>query len=699
MEGETSEATSFVEVPFGEDFSKDQPKGHVVGSRSTGGVVRLGCDAENQITIDNGIMRFRPLVTPGWGREGISYGPFKREPGLTFAISMTNGHNASQGSAYFESFPKRVARWMVGPNADSVFLRAFEWVRGPRKSGTLRRLRWWSAISPRAYKHPFFNQNLLVGWLTNVTPNSLDDDGSYFVMNSAEENNGELWANVCGQFLAAIRNVKNIRLVFLVTLREKGAVYYVSAIDGSQGFGSYPYMRPLAIDPYGSDPSLYAAVHQCALGQIGWRSETLIHDLQVTQCSSLASPFGTAHVSDNMLRSYNQTAPRISPEWRIEAGELLRTEFGASAKTDGKTLVTNDPGFASGLLHALITLNDGDAEVGLVWRMTDAANYGVLSVSRNGCKLQKIENGVVSIVSETGEHSLTVKTEHSLQIIDGFGQIGCYLDGELLFEVPFDDIDFADGTGVGFLFNGPAQSSKVRNFEAHPREVELPIRMSSPSFKRREGEQILLADKFLGDVAELGGRKPDVGESHWERTLGRGHFVLTGGEGLRVTGTSHKPHPNRTLYTLRWSHDRFCDLEVSVIPPGCGSGEEQRTRAGIVFWQDPRNYLTISPWQNDSYPGSSISVFPKRHGFEELYDAVWTNVGDAISWARPFNLRCQFDGDEFLILLNGEPIMERALSDLYPTDPPLSIKRVGLATNWEWGNDTGSVYRNFIARY
>ena len=56
------------------------------------------------------------------------------------------------------------------------------------------------------------------------------------------------------------------------------------------------------------------------------------------------------------------------------------------------------------------------------------------------------------------------------------------------------------------------------------------------------------------------------------------------------------------------------------------------------------------------------------------------------------------DGDRFAIFLDGEPIMERALSDLYPEDPPLRIRRVGLATNWEWGRDTGSRFEAFRAR-
>ena len=118
-----------------------------------------------------------------------------------------------------------------------------------------------------------------------------------------------------------------------------------------------------------------------------------------------------------------------------------------------------------------------------------------------------------------------------------------------------------------------------------------------------------------------------------------------------------------------------------------------------MFWQDKDNYLSFTAWLADEYQGASISVFTKRHGFEELYDAIWTMVADGISWGRPFDLRVSFDGNNFIVHLNGEPIMERSLTDIYCDDPPLRISQVGLATNWEWGDDTGSIFKAFAARY
>ena len=137
---------------------------------------------------------------------------------------------------------------------------------------------------------------------------------------------------------------------------------------------------------------------------------------------------------------------------------------------------------------------------------------------------------------------------------------------------------------------------------------------------------------------------------------------------------------------------------MAVTPPGTARGEGHRCRVGLVFWQDKDNYLSITTWLDDVYEGASMSVFTKRWGFEELYDAVWTNVADKIVWGKLFRLRIAFDGEHFNIFIDGEPIMQRALSDLYPDDPPLAINRVGIALNWEWGTDTGSAINEFVAR-
>ena len=56
------------------------------------------------------------------------------------------------------------------------------------------------------------------------------------------------------------------------------------------------------------------------------------------------------------------------------------------------------------------------------------------------------------------------------------------------------------------------------------------------------------------------------------------------------------------------------------------------------------------------------------------------------------------DGKRFLAFVDGEPVLYRALSDIYADWETMQINRTGVVANWEWGNDTGSVFQNFSAK-
>lgn len=106
----------------------------------------------------------------------------------------------------------------------------------------------------------------------------------------------------------------------------------------------------------------------------------------------------------------------------------------------------------------------------------------------------------------------------------------------------------------------------------------------------------------------------------------------------------------------------------------------------------------IANWLDDVYDGASVSSFFHLNGFEELYDAVWSNVGNRIQWGVPHQFRAVFDGGRYIVFINDEPLLYRALTDIYPNIKPLHINRVGIVANWEWGDDTGSMFQHFIAR-
>jgi hypothetical protein len=100
----------------------------------------------------------------------------------------------------------------------------------------------------------------------------------------------------------------------------------------------------------------------------------------------------------------------------------------------------------------------------------------------------------------------------------------------------------------------------------------------------------------------------------------------------------------------------------------------------------------------EQWPAMSIAAFFRIRGFEELYDAVWTNVGQRMHWGEPHDFRVTFDGQHFCAYINDEPVLYRALTDVYPGTANLRIAKVGIVANWEWGNDTGSAFQNFVAR-
>ena len=105
-----------------DDFDDNLATGKVVGSIGASGLLRKGVDREGVISIDNGALRIQPLLTPGWGRAGIAYGPYRRQNGLALAVFMLNGHNTAQSESLTETFRDRFDRWLVGAEVHRLSL-------------------------------------------------------------------------------------------------------------------------------------------------------------------------------------------------------------------------------------------------------------------------------------------------------------------------------------------------------------------------------------------------------------------------------------------------------------------------------------------------------------------------------------------------------------------------------------------------
>jgi len=519
--------------------------------------------------------------------------------------------------------------------------------------------------------------------------------GNGFVIHASRVfDSGELWARVGPGCFSTCASLQNLTLQYFVVLRERGAIYYASGLAGAHGVGSYPNMRPIAIDSFNEDREVHAGVHQAVLGEIGFTMDTRVHGVRVAE---LGADFGTAHAADS-LRGVGPLDASTAEEgglWR--AVGLERTGEGARGR-GVEARATLETGRASGLIHALIEPTEDSRPTGLTFRVQDTRNLWAVVAGPGGCSVRLCEDGKWMTVAEDPT-SLQPGREASLQVVDHGSEFTVGINGAMAFGRRFVDGRLREATGVGLWSSGAGESALIRDFEAHPREVSIPQALDQGPPWSAEGSRILVRDCFAGAQGELAGRVTTAGNKTWRHDLGEGRFEVTGDGAARVHASIGVPSPGRTIYTIDWDDPELADIDVEMTPPGTRRGENHRGRGGMVFWQDRLNYFMINLWLHDNLDTASISTFFCINGFDDLYDAIWTCTGpNRTKWGVPFRFRSVFDGDHFLVRIDGEPVLQRRLTDVYPRQRPMKITRIGLFTNWEWGTDTGTIFRDLVAR-
>jgi hypothetical protein len=684
-------------VAFIDDFGDDRPPGHVVGSATSNGVVRLGVDAERVVSIDRGALRFQPLVKPRWGRSGIAYGPYGRRNGLTFAVSALNGHNTSQTGALPEGLKLRLRRWALGSETEPAVTRLRRWIRSGSRRFFWRRLLHWALTGSRFLQTVTIDENFAVGWFPRAIPTDPAHEGNALLMHAVGPECGELWARVGQGSRRTVRGMQNVQLYYVVVLRDRGAAYYVASVPDVPGVQPYPYMAPVAIDAFNDAPELYAGIHQSVLGQVGFRVDTRVYRAQVAQLDAYSDWFGTAIGADDLTGagSLAGSPASIGGRWDDSMRGFQRTAGGV--RTLGPTRATLQLDQPAGLIHVLVETDalptDG---IALVWRYRNPDNFWSFETGSSGCHLSITENGVTSRFPATRDQRLLPNAVNSLQVSDDGHSFRVYLNGDLAYGTEFCDARLSECTGVGLQRTGVTTNGWLRRFEAHPRRLSIPVPLELEAPWAPKGQVIVARDEFGGDPGDLAGRTTSVGSRTWRREVGRGQFMVND-DAARVRATLKDPCPGRTAYTIPWHNAAFADLSVRITPPGTKPGAGERGRGGIIFWQDAQNYITLSIFLDDWY-GTSIAAFFYRDGYEELYDAVWSNIGRRVYWGIPYDFRAVFDGTQFTAYVNGEPILYRALRDVYSDWAEQRIARVGLVANWEWGADTGSAFHDFVAR-
>lgn len=642
-------------------YDDDRALGTVLATRSSSGALRSGVDVEGRIGIDNGALRMRPLQRPGWGREGIAYGPVTRRPGLVASVQVLNGHHASQTFYMPETRLQLLRRW----------------------AGSLARGRW-----PGRPRH---HENLAVGVFGSAAPTQPIADGHGLVVHAVTKDNGELWAGVCGRPLRVLTGLQNLPLAVTVVLREQGAVYYAATCPDDPDLPSLPRVRPLAVDPRRGPQVLHLGVHQRILGEVGYRIDTRVYRADVALCPELAAWCTTACVADRLTGTgpvAGTGAERGGP-WQA-TGALLRTPDGLTG--DGRALLRADE--PVGLIHALVRApRGGEVEIILRGAGPDLPAWRVRLTTRGADLVFDGPEGSVGVARSTASR-LRPGREHSLQVLDDGRTLSVHLDGAMVFDRWVEDARSAEGGTVGLTLRGGAV---VRDLEGHPRSVPAPLAPAADWPATPVGTTLRLDEHFDGAPGPLDGTVTPSGARVWERLEGSGALDLVAGGGARVRATPDEPNPERTVYGVPWDSPHDVDVRLTVLPPGTRRGERHNCRGGLVLWQDADNYVVLNVWLDDWLESTSVSTFYRVRGYEDMYDAVWTLTGDRVTWGVPFELRVAFDGQRFTAYVDGRPTLYRAIRDVYADAPPLSVRRLAVIANEEWGDDTGTTFLSMTA--
>ncbi|MBK9474181.1 MAG: hypothetical protein IPO18_18255 [bacterium] len=666
-----------------DDFRGDRRTGRALGPARGDDPARDGRDVEGVISVDSGALRIAPPLHAGWGRTCLSYGPFPNEPGLAFSVLLLNGHNTSQSEVMADTLRSRLQRWAHGSGAAPVGRRLRRWLASGRVGRTVRQVRWWKLIAAGSTRVNLMDENLAVG----LYPTPAGDpvrEGAGFVMHADGPRNGELRTGADGCWAPAVLGMQNVPVCYVAVVRTDDVLLGAASLPGAHGLGALPAFRPLALVPRPAAANLHAGLQQAVLGQIGFRADTRVHGVRVASLPELGMQAAGALVADRGL-SGTELSGRQAPvggAWIRETG-LWRLATPAAA----------------GLLRVRLAPAELAADgVTLAWRTVGGDARWELRLTAGGARLVIVERGARRELAT----AIWATAPDDVQVLDDGREVSVLAAGGLVFGQRFPaalPVLDAAAPGLGLVLEGTKAPRGLLALEAYPRELPLPAELVAGQPWNPAAGETVAADPLAGIDGDLAGRTLPVGGRTWSRLRGQG--VLAGGgagsAAVQWRASPAAPLPDRTIYAIDWDDPGYAELEVTLTPPGSARGQREHGTAGFCLWQDEDHCLLVNTWLDDCYGGASLSSFFTIAGFEDLYDAIWTNVGGRITWGRPLRMKLVSDGLRYTVSLDGEPVLHRSLSDVYPGCRPLRITRVGLLGNWEWGADTGSRFADFRA--
>lgn len=672
-----------------DDFEDDRRRGRVIGTASPRGAERIGVDREGSLSIDHGALRIRPLAEPGWQRSAIGFEVGPPEPGVWASAWFLNGHHASQTSV-LEVLKPQIRTWLKGSHTTDWWRRAPRLLTTSRRESPVRRIVRWRRMADATV--PEIHENFAVGWFTRLVGDEPSKELAVAIR-AADESNGALVVAEGGRLRVVAEGVPNVPLFVALGVRTRDVCVFVAAPEHVASIPAYPAMRPVAILDLDDVTRRFFLVEQSVLGEIGFSVDSRVFSMQVVDTEDEVGWFGTAHAADSFVGSgtlHGVDALR-GGRWSAPGTGLARSAEGLVAPVVAARASLR-PGAPSGLVRARFA---GVANAAVHLRALDESDELRCEVRNGVWRLVHRESGVDRELAAGSGERISV-----LEIVDGEDgrTLRIVVDGV---STPVDTSgrSLPAGTGIGVSALGVGPIGLV-DLEAHPLHVHAPAPVELPVPERVVGRRPVLALDFTDDrVGDLQGVRAPTGS--WRRDVGTGNFRVEPEHGVVVDATATRPCPGRTIFTVPWPDPAVADLETTIVPPSRSGDAMAMSRAGLVFWDDSRNHLIVSLWLNDRpehFVGGSVSSFIVMDGHEDVYDAVWTNVSQRIAHGAPVRLRVSFDGDRYLAWLDDELVLWRSISDVYPRAGRFAISRVGLVANWEWGTDTGSVFRRLVGR-
>lgn len=520
-------------------------------------------------------------------------------------------------------------------------------------------------------------ENLAVGWFSALHPGDpTAGDARAFVVRAADEQNAHLLAHVDDGVTTVFERLADVPTTYVVLVRGGRTEYYAGSIAGVEGLPALPYVRPLAVAD-ARRGAWFAGLHQSVLGEVSYRVDTRV-DLVAVETGPVIFP--------PPVIDLDGTAG-FDASWTVETGG-----FAGSARGLGPVVLparaTREAEGGLGLLALDVVADTTDSAL----RLTVEIGEDTLECawSAAGLELRRRYDGRDERVAWSAAAGLRVQHPVRLQVVIDGAQVAALVDGERVVGAPGIDPDPAARARVTLECERPGL--RIARVHAFATRVELPAALRPADEWPGPGTRTVVREGFDGPAGELAGE--------WDRVLGVGEIARTGAGTAHVVADRDAPCPGRTCYVRPWGDPGHADVEVTITPPGTGRAEGHRSRAGIVLWEDADNHVIVNVWLDDGYPGASISMFARLCGRERPldHDAAWTNVGARVRHGAPSRLRLVTDGAHVVAALDGRTVLARRLSDLRADAERIRVRAVGLASNWEWGDDTGSAFGDFVAR-